>query len=107
MSVWTYRVSSYINILEIGAVLRLMHKFVRRRVSLRLVIPFFDPYVVRCAASKGRSLSKALSRALFRLAAFCVFGGRHLVLGSAPIWLNPFDDPTKDVALRDPTPGLD
>ena len=28
-------------------------------------------------------------------------------LGSAPIWLNPFDDPTKDVALRDPTPGLD
>ena len=106
VSVWTYRVSSHINILELEAVLRLIHKLVKRGVSLRLVI-LIDSNVVRCAASKGRSSSKALSRALSRLAAFCIIGGLYPVFGFAPTRLNPSDDPTRDVVLRDPTPGLD
>ena len=78
----------------------------RRGVSLRLVI-LIDSNVVRCAASKGGSSSKALSPALFRLAAFCIIGGRYLVFRFCPSWLYPSGDPTRDVVLRDPTPSLD
>ena len=63
--------------------------------------------VVRCAASKGRSSSRALAKLLSRLAALCVAGGLYLVFGFVPTRLNPADDPTRDCVLRSPIPGMD
>ena len=97
---------THINILELSVVVRLVSRLVAQGKSLRVVV-LVDSNVVRCAASKGRSSSKALSKALNRLAALSVLGGIYLVLGFAPTRLNPSDDPTRDVALRDPSPGFD
>ena len=105
-SVWTFKVQTHINILELSVVVRLVSRLVAQGKSLRVVV-LVDSNVVRCAASKGRSSSKALSKALNRLAALSVLGGIYLVLGFAPTRLNPSDDPTRDVVLRDPSPGFD
>ena len=105
-SVWTYRVSAHINVLELAAVVRLVSRLVTKGICLRVVI-LVDSNVVRCAASKGRSSSKALTKALVRLAALSVVGGIYVVFGFVPTRYNPSDDPTRDVQLRGPIPGLD
>lgn len=105
-SVWEFRVSSHINLLELSAVLRLVHRLVKKGKACRVVV-LVDSNVVRCAASKGRSSSRALTRLLCRLAALCLAGGIYLVLGFVPTRLNPADDPTRDCSLRTPIVGLD
>ena len=72
-SVWTFRVNSHINILELSAVVRLVAGLVKKGKSLRLII-LVDPNLVKCASAKGRSSSRALSSILSRLAALCVVG---------------------------------
>ena len=81
-------------------------RLVKEGRAKRLVI-LVDSNVVRCAASKGRPSSKALSKLLAGLAALSVAGGLYLVWGFCPTRHNPADDPTRDVALRSPIPGLD
>ena len=85
--------------------LRLALRSVRAGRPARLVV-LVDYNVVRCAASKGRSSSRALSKILCRLGALCVVGGVYLVYGFAPTRLNPAYDPTRDVDLRAAAPGL-
>ena len=106
LSVWAFRVSSHINLLELSAVLRLVTRLVKKGKSLRVVI-LVDSNVVRCAASKGRSSSRALSRLLSRLAALSVVGGLFVVFGFIPTRWNPADDPTRDTILRSSIPGMD
>jgi hypothetical protein len=106
VSSWTFRIPAHINILELAAVVRLVTRLVKEGGSKRLVI-LVDSNVVRCAASKGRSSSRALSKLLARLAALSVAGGLYLVWGFCPTRHNPADDPTRDVVLRSPVPGLD
>lgn len=105
-SVWTFRISAHINVLELSSVLKLVNRLVRAGKGLRVVV-LVDSNVIKCAASKGRSSSRALSRFLVRLAALAVAGGLYLVFGFVPTRLNPADDPTRDVPLREPIPGLD
>lgn len=105
-SVWEFRVSSHINLLELSAVVRLVQRLVRKGKACRVVV-LVDSNVVRCAASKGRSSSRALTKLLSRLAALCLVGGVYLVLGFVPTRLNPADDPTRDCSLRTPIAGLD
>ena len=105
-SVWEFRVSSHINFLELSAVVRLVQRLVRKGKACRVVV-LVDSNVVRCAASKGRSSSRALTKLLSRLAALCLVGGVYLVLGFVPTRLNPADDPTRDCSLRTPIAGLD
>ena len=105
-SVWTFRISAHINVLELSSVLKLVNRLVRAGKALRVVV-LVDSNVIKCAASKGRSSSRALSRFLVRLAALAVAGGLYLVFGFVPTRLNPADDPTRDVPLREPIPGLD
>ena len=64
-------------------------------------------YIVRCAASKGRSSSRAISKFLARLSALCVVGGLYVVFGFILTRWNLADDPTRDVARRSPIPGMD
>jgi hypothetical protein len=94
-SVWTFRVSTHINVLELSAVVRLVNNLVRKGKSLRVVI-LVDSNVVRCACSKGRSSSKALTKLLVRLAALSLVGGLYLVFGFVPTRHNVADDPTRD-----------
>eukprot|EP00435_Cladocopium_sp_Y103_P013731 s39_g3.t1 len=105
-SCWTFRVPAHINVLELSAVVRLVDRLVKKGKASRVVV-LVDSNVVKCAASKGRSSSKALSRLLSRLAALSVIGGIYVVFGFAPTRLNPADDPTRDCVLRAPIPGLD
>jgi hypothetical protein len=105
-SVWTLKVGSHINLLELSAVVRLASRLVREGKSLRVVV-LVDSNVIKCAASKGRSASKALCKMLCRLAALCIVGGLYLVFGFIPTRLNPADDPTRGVPLRGSIPGFD
>ena len=104
-SVWTFKVATHINLLELSAVVRLAMRLAKSGRSIRLVV-LIDSNVVKCAAAKGRSSSKLLCKALCRLAAICVLAGLYMVFAYAPTRLNPADDPTRDVCLRLPTPGL-
>lgn len=61
-----------------------------------------DSNVVRCAASKGRSSSRALSPFLCKYGALCLSGGIYFSLPFVPTRLNTSDDPTRDRDVRDP-----
>ena len=104
--VWTFRVSAHINLLELSSVVRLVSRLVRQGKSLRVVI-LVDSNVIKCACAKGRSSSRALSKLLVRLAALSVVGGLYLVFGFVPTRHNVADDPTRNVSLRPPLPGMD
>ena len=104
-SVWTFRKSSHINILEESVVLRLCQLIARRGVPKR-VCALVDSNVVRCATSKGRSSSYGLSPVLRRVCATCVAAGIYISVPFTPTRLNCSDDPTRDVPLRKPSPGL-
>ena len=90
-----FQVSTHINVLELSAVVRLVNNLVRKGKPLRVVI-LVDSNVVRCACSKGRSSSKALTKLLVRLAALSLVGGLYLVFGFVPTRHNVADDPTRD-----------
>lgn len=105
VSVWTFKVASHINVLELSVVVKLAGILVKAGKSVRVVV-LVDSNVVRCAAAKGRSSSRALARALCRLAALCIAGGIYLSIGFAPTRLNPADDPTRDRDIRTASNGL-
>lgn len=105
VAVWTFGRPAHINILELSCVLRLATRLAKSGKPLRVVV-LVDSNVVKCAASKGRSSSKALSRLLSKLAAVCVVSGLYLSFAFVPTRLNPSDDPTRDAVLRSPRPGL-
>ncbi|CAK9007978.1 Pentatricopeptide repeat-containing protein At1g09900 [Durusdinium trenchii] len=71
---WQYQTKRHINILELKSVLRLAERLVRKGQACRIV-NFVDSNVIRCAASKGRSSSRALTPFLCRYGALCIAGG--------------------------------
>ena len=77
---WTFKKPSHINIQECVSVLK---------------------HVVRCALSKGRSSSLGLSPVIARFGAVCVAAGLYFCLPFCPTRLNPADDPTRDVPIRE------
>ena len=105
-SIWNFRITAHINVLELEAVVRLVGRLVAKGVSKRVVV-LLDSNVIKCAASKGRSSLRALAKALARLAVLSVAGGLYLVFGFCPTRHNPADDPTRDVELRGSIPGID
>ena len=105
-SVWTFKVSAHINVLELSAVVRLMGRLVRDGKALRVVV-LVDSNVVRCACAKGISYSKALSKLLVRRAALSIVGGIYVSFGYVPTRLICADDPTRDTCIRKPFPGMD
>ena len=96
---WTFKKQSHINILEMASVLRLANKLADRKKSLR-VVNLVDSFVVRGAASKGRSASLGLSPIIRRLNAVCVASFLFFTLPFVPTRLNVSDDPTRSVQLR-------
>ena len=97
---WTFKKQSHINILEMASVLRLANKLAERKKSLR-VVNLVDSFVVRGAASKGRSASLGLSPIIRRLNAVCVASFLFFTLPFVPTRLNVSDDPTRNSKLRE------
>ena len=102
---WAFKAPHHINILELSAVVRLISRLVKERVSGRVIV-FVDSNVVRCAGNKGRSSSKALLVLLKKLGALAVSGGLYVTLVYSPTRLNPADDPTRQRPIRSPLAGL-
>ena len=103
MSSWTFKKQSHINILEMSAVLRLANKLAERRKPLR-VVNFVDSFVVRGAASKGRTASLGLTPIIRRLNAVCIASSLYFTLPFVPTRLNVADDPTRNCQLRSKLP---
>ena len=102
---WTFKKESHINILEEAVVLRLCNRLASDGKPKR-VCALVDSNVVRCSTSKGRTSSFGLSPVLRRVSSICVAAGIYLSVPFTPTRLNCADDPTRDVALRQPTSGL-
>ena len=104
-SAWTFRKDSHINILELASMHRLASEMAKKGRPLRLV-NLVDSYVCRCAASKGRSSSRALSTILRRFNAISVTAGLYWTLPFCPTRWNPADDPSRSVELRSSLSGF-
>ena len=88
-----------------SSLLRLAEEKAKAPTSLRLV-NFVDSNVVRCAASKGRSSSCALTSLLFKYNAICLAGGLYFTLPFVPTGMNTSDDPTRGREVRSPGSNL-
>ena len=100
---WKFRRARHINLLELSAVEELVKELASGKGSTR-VSNFVDSNVVRCAVSKGRSSSKAISSGLCRIGANIVAGDLYMRFPYTPTRLNAADDPTRLVSLRSPLP---
>ena len=98
---WTFKKSSHINILEMAVLGRLAKDLSSLGKSMR-VVSLADSFVVAAAASKGRTSSIGLGPVLRRYNAICVAAGLYFNIPYVPTRLNPPDDLTRDVPLRDP-----
>ena len=98
---WTFKKSSHINILEMAVLGRLAKELSSLGKSMR-VVSLADSFVVAAAASKGRTSSIGLGPVLRRYNAICVAAGLYFNIPYVPTRLNPPDDLTRDVPLRDP-----
>ena len=101
-SVWSFKRSSHINILEFSVLEKLALSLVQSGRSQR-VVSLADSFVVSAAASKGRTSSVGLGPVLRRFNALCVAGGLYVNVPFVPTRLNCSDDPTRDAPLRSPS----
>lgn len=99
---WSFQTKRHINILELKSVIRLAERLVKRGQTIR-VVNMVDSNVIRCAASKGRSSSRALTPFICKYGALCIAGGLYISLPFVPTRLNTSDDPTRDRAIREPS----
>ena len=104
-SSWTFKRESHINILEMCSLLKLASRLALRKQSLR-VVNLVDSFVVRGAASKGRSASLGLTPVIRRLCAVSTASFLFFSLPYVPTRLNVSDDPTREREPRPPTPSV-
>ena len=93
-SSWTFKKESHINILEMCSLLKLASRLALKKQSLR-VVNLVDSFVVRGAASKGRSASLGLTPVIRRLCAVSTAAFLFFSLPFVPTRLNVSDDPTQ------------
>eukprot|EP00435_Cladocopium_sp_Y103_P039758 s1997_g10.t1 len=101
---WFWKKPSHINVLELSSAVSCLGTVASERSSVRFA-NFVDSAVCRGALSKGRSASLALQPGLKRACAWCICFDLYPAWPYSPTRLNAADDPTRDVALREP-PGL-
>ena len=104
-SSWTFKKESHINILEMCSLLKLASRLALKKQSLR-VVNLVDSFVVRGAASKGRSASLGLTPVIRRLCAVSTAAFLFFSLPFVPTRLNVSDDPTRDRKPRSPIPSV-
>ena len=103
-SVWPHKKEAHINLLEVGAVVKLVNQLSIEKGSQR-VVALVDSSVARGALSKGRSSSRCLSTCLRRYNSICISGDLYVTTPYCPTRLNVADDPTRERAPRDPIRG--
>lgn len=100
VSAWKFKRPMHINLLETKSVERLIEDEVSALRGDQRMISLIDSNVARCALSKGRSSSFALSSVLRRIDSLMVAGGIYLCTPYCPTRLNISDDPTRGRTLR-------
>ncbi|OLQ05070.1 hypothetical protein AK812_SmicGene11814 [Symbiodinium microadriaticum] len=103
-SAWTWDRPKHINCLEAGAFRRLCFKKAHGSIPSRFA-SLIDSNVARCAISKGRSPSGALTRELRQVGAVCVAFGLFGALPFCPTRLMPADGPSRGTSTPEPLPG--
>ena len=103
-SAWTWDRPKHINCLETGAFKRLCFKKAHGSIPSRFV-SLIDSNVARCAISKGRSPSGALTQELRQVGAVCVAFGLFGALPFCPTRLMPADGPSRGTSTPEPLPG--
>ena len=103
-SVWPHKKEARINILEMGAVVKLVNQLTIEKGSQRIVA-LVDSSVARGALAKGRSSSRCLSTCLRRYNSICIAGDLYVTTPYCPTRLNVADDPTRDRPPREPVRG--
>jgi len=105
LKVWSCKVKSHINLLELRAAEKLVETQAKRRLSLRF-LSMVDFNVSRGALSKGRSASRAVSAILRRINSTLVTADLYVVDAFCPLRLHVADDPARDREVRPSVPGL-
>eukprot|EP00971_Amphidinium_carterae_P351110 6491916-Amphidinium_carterae.1 len=95
---FTFRCQEHINVLELRALVRLVHRLKSQR-QVRILVGL-DSRVVVGAATRGRSSSRALNHHLRRLAYLCLGYELKLLLFWLPTWGNPADAPSRNESLE-------
>ncbi|CAE7231757.1 unnamed protein product [Symbiodinium sp. CCMP2456] len=103
-AVWTWARQKHINCHETGAFKRLCFMKAHRSIPSRFA-SMIDSNVARCAISKGRSPSSALSLELRQIGAVSVAYGLFGALPFCPTRLMPADAPSREAPLAQPVPG--
>ena len=98
-SVWEFKKSSHINILEFSVLERLAKALAYEAKPFRVTC-LCDSHVVSAAAAKGRTSSAGLGPVVRRFCALSVACGLYFSVPYVPTRLNVADDPTRDVCLR-------
>ena len=101
-SVWAWKQKSHINVLEANGGVAILCLAAKESADTRFNC-LLDSRVAKGALAKGRSSSKALQGSCKRAVALQIAAGLYPGWGFAPTRLNVTDDPTRNVALRDPT----
>ena len=104
LSAWQWKGESHINVLETKAYLRLCLHKARAGQPCRFS-SLIDSNVARCALSKGRSPSDALTRVLKKVSAVSLCTGLYGALPFCPTRLMPADGPSRGRAPDPPLPG--
>ena len=103
-SSWRWTGHSHINVLELTSAFQALKRAVKRgggRVSLIL-----DSQVAVRVIAKGRSSARSLMPLLRKFMAVGLAFGVAVSAHFGPTRLNVSDDPTRDVPLRQPIPGM-
>ena len=100
---WNWKRGSRINVLEAGAILRLV-----RRVTEgdRRVLYLADSHVARSVVARGRSSASALAAPLKKMCAVCLAFGIYPAGRFCPTRWNPADHPTRTSAHPSKNAGL-
>ena len=92
---WTFPRQVHINILELKVV-QVLCLHLGFEISGKRIVVLVDSNVVKCAVSKGRSASRALTSVLVKLDTIMVACDLYLTAAFCPTRLNVSDDPTRD-----------
>ena len=104
VSAWDWRRERHINVHETGAFKRLCVVKARGSIPSRFS-SLIDSNVARCAISKGRSPSSALTAELRQISALSLAFGLYGALPFAPTRLMPADAPSRSAPIPPPVPG--
>ena len=102
-SVWRWKGSSHVNVLETAAALRLFRELAAEGGDMRFVY-LGDSHVSRSAIARGRTSSVALRPLLKQASSLSIAYGLYAAGRYSPTRWNSADHPTRDTSIPEPVP---